>query len=236
MPIHRPDGSRSRSPALSAGDTGAPSAIASVRGRGSVRAWGGPVCDGGEMSRLPDLDPLQFTEAQGRLASDLANRPEVQANGIVGPFAAWMHAPALGEPLAALGTGIRFGASLPANATEVAICTTATFYGSSFEASAHQPLTLRAGVDGAALGRLFAGDEPGFEGDDAAAHAVASELLRTHRISDAAHADAVARFGSQGVVELVTTVGYYALNALLLNGFEIPLAPGMDDPLAGSPG
>jgi len=149
----------------------------------------------------------------------------------VGPFAVWMHAPALGVPMAQLGTGIRFEASLPANATEVAICTTGTFFGSSFETSAHRPLALRAGVDAEALGRLFAGDEPGFTGDEAAAHAIATELLRDHRITDATYADAVDRFGPQGLVELVTTVGYYALNALLLNGFEIPLAPGMDDPL-----
>lgn len=184
------------------------------------------------MSRLPDLDPLQYTEAQGRLATDLGNRPEVQANGIVGPFAAWMQAPDLGEPLAALGTRIRFGASLPASATEVAICTTATFYRSSFEASAHRPLALRAGVDEAALDRLFAGEEPRFAGDDAIAHAVATELLRDHGISGATYERADDRFGLQGVVELTTTVGYYALNALLLNAFEVPLAPGMDDPLA----
>jgi len=142
-----------------------------------------------------------------------------------------MHAPELGEAMAALGARIRFGASLPANATEVAICTTGAFFGASFEFAAHRPLAIRAGVDEAALDRLAAGEEPGFEGNEAAAHAVAVELLRDHAIGDPTYRDAVDRFGTQGVVELVTTVGYYALNALLLNGFEIELAPGMADPL-----
>lgn len=190
----------------------------------------------GGMSRLPDLDPLQFTEQQGQLALALQNRPEVQANGLVGPFAAWMHAPALGEPMAELGTAIRFTASLPASVTEVAICTTGTFYGSSFEVSAHRPLALRAGVEPAALDRLFAGEDPAFEGDDRLAHLVATELLETHGLRDATYEQAVERFGVTGVVELTTTVGYYALNALLLNGLRIPLAPGMDDPLAGGAG
>lgn len=185
------------------------------------------------MSRLPDLDPTALDEPQQALYAAISNRPEIQAHGISGPFAAWMHAPALGQHLAALGTEIRFGASLPPAATEVAICTTGAFYGSSFEAAAHRPLALAAGVDEAALDRLFAGDDPRFTDEAATAHAVAAELLLHHHLSEATHHDAVERFGHRGVVELVTTVGYYALNAFLLNGFEIPLAPGMDDPLAG---
>jgi len=183
------------------------------------------------MSRLPDLDTDGLTEEQQRLNASLQNRPEVQAHGLVGPFAAWMHAPGLGASLAEIGARIRFAASLPANATEVAICTTGAFYGSSFEFAAHRPIAIAAGVDAAALDRLAAGEDPAFEGDERAAHAVATELLQHHRIDDTTYRDAAERFGVQGVVELITTVGYYALNALLLNGLEIPLAPGMDDPL-----
>ena len=183
------------------------------------------------MSRLPDIDRDHLTEPQRLLYGALQNRPEVTAHGLVGPFAAWMHAPELGSALADIGARIRFAASLPANATEVAICTTGAFYGASFEFAAHRPIAVAAGVDAAALDRLAAGQDPGFTGDDAAAHAVATELLRDHVISETTYADAAARFGVQGVVELVTTVGYYGLNALLLNGFEIDLAPGMDDPL-----
>jgi 4-carboxymuconolactone decarboxylase len=190
------------------------------------------MCDRCRMSRLPDLDPDDLSESQQRLYASLQNRPEVQANGLVGPFAVWMHAPDLGAPMAALGAGIRFQASLPPNATEVAICTTGVFYGASFEVAAHRPLAIRAGVDAAALDRLAAGDEPAFTGDEAIAYAVASELLRTQTLSAETHRAAADRFGPQGVVELVTTVGYYALNALLLNAFEIELAPGMEDPLA----
>ena len=36
------------------------------------------------------------------------------------------------------------------------------------------------------------------------------------------------------LVELVATIGYYSLNAMLLNGFEVGLAPGMIDPWPGS--
>jgi 4-carboxymuconolactone decarboxylase len=185
------------------------------------------------MSRLPAIDPDRYTGPQQVLFETLASRPEVAAHGVVGPFAAWMHAPEIGSALAAVGAEVRFSASLPANVTEVAICTTGARCRAAFEFAAHRGLAVAAGVDEAALDRLAAGDDPGFDGDEAAAHAVASELLGHHTISDETYRNAVERFGSRGMVELVTTVGYYSLNAMLLNGFEIELAPGMAEPWPG---
>ena len=62
------------------------------------------------------------------------------------------------------------------------------------------------------------------------AHRVALALVETHRLDDALYAEALATFGIDGLVELVTTVGYYCLVSLTLNAFEIPLEPGMADP------
>jgi 4-carboxymuconolactone decarboxylase len=183
--------------------------------------------------RLPDIDAAVLTDEQQPLYDSLAGRPEVQAMGLVGPFGVWMHAPDVGAAMAQLGAKVRFATSLPANVTEVAICTTGAHFRSPFEFAAHRTLALRAGVDAASLDRLAAGEHPGFEGDEAAAHAVATELLADHAISSDTYADGQRRFGDQGMVELVTTVGYYSLISLTLNGFEVPLAPGMSDPFAG---
>ncbi len=185
------------------------------------------------MSRLPDIDAATYSPAQQAMYGSLASRPEVQQHGVVGPFAVWMHAPEIGSAMAALGAQVRFSSSLPQHVTEVAICSTGAWYRASFEFAAHRPLAIEAGVDEAKLDRLAAGEDPGFEGDEAAAHAVATELLRDRRISDATYADAAQRFGPQGVVELVTTIGYYGLISMQLNGFEVDLSPGMADPFAG---
>jgi 4-carboxymuconolactone decarboxylase len=184
--------------------------------------------------RLPEIDPDDLTDVQRSLHEELTTRPEVRRFGLVGPFGVWMHAPAVGSAMSGLGREIRFGASLPAAVTEVAICTTGAHFRSSFEFAAHRRMAVEAGVDAAALDRLAAGREPGFEGGEQLAHAVATELLTTHRIDDATYAAAVARFGSQGVVELVATVGYYSLISLLLNGFEVPVPEGMADPFEES--
>ena len=179
--------------------------------------------------RLPDVDTDALTPPQQELFDVLVGRPEVARNGLVGPFAIWMHAPEMGAAMAKLGSEVRFAASLPAAVTEVAICSVGAHYRSAFEFAAHRRMALAAGVREADLVALAAGGEPGFEGDERAAYDVATELLRDHRLSDATFVDARDRFGGQGVVELVTTVGYYCLISLMLNGFEAPLVEGMTD-------
>jgi 4-carboxymuconolactone decarboxylase len=182
--------------------------------------------------RLPDIDTDHLTPEQQELYDALSSRPEVQRHGLVGPFGMMMHAPEMGIAMAALGKAIRFTASLPAQVTEVAICSVGAYYRAAFEFAAHRAMALQAGVDEAALDALAAGDDPGFGGDTAVAHAVAMELLAEHRITDATYAEAVERFGPQGVTELVVTIGYYSLVSLMLNGFEADLVDGMDDPFA----
>lgn len=182
--------------------------------------------------RLPDIDIARLTQQQRELYDALSSRPEVQRHGLVGPFGMMMHAPEMGLPMGALGKAIRFSASLPADVTEVAICSVGAYYRSSFEFAAHRILALEAGVAEAALDAMSVGDDPGLTGNTAAAHSVAMELLAEHRISDATYADAVERFGPQGITELVVTVGYYSLISLMLNGFEADLPPGLADPFA----
>ena len=185
--------------------------------------------------RLPAVDTTALTDEQQKLHESLMSRPDVAALGLVGPFGVWMHAPDLGLAMSRLGGRVRFTTSLPANVSEVAICTTGAFHHAKFEFAAHRGLAIRAGVDEAAIDRLGAGEDPGFDGDEAAAHAVATEILRDHRISEATYVDAEARFGAQGMVELLTTVGYYCLISTLLNGFDIPLVDGMTDPFPDRP-
>jgi 4-carboxymuconolactone decarboxylase len=183
--------------------------------------------------RLPEVDTNALSDEQQRLHESLMSRKEIAALGLVGPFGVWMHAPDVGLAMSRLGGMVRFGMKLAPNVSEVTICTTGAFHHAKFEFAAHRGLAIRAGVDAAAIDRLGAGDDPGFEGDEAAAHAVATEILRDHRISDATYADAEARFGAQGMVELLTTVGYYCLISTLLNGFDVPLVEGMIDPFPG---
>ncbi len=58
--------------------------------------------------------------------------------------------------------------------------------------------------------------------------AYVTDLLRAHRVADAAFAAMRERFGTQALVELTTTAGYYSLIACTLNAFGVPPDPGAD--------
>ena len=83
----------------------------------------------------------------------------------------------------------------------------------------------------AAIEAIRTGATPSFtSADQILVHRVVTELIDTKRLSDATFAEAVARFGEQGVVELGTIVGYYTAVGNALNIFQVPLPAGTPQP------
>jgi 4-carboxymuconolactone decarboxylase len=150
--------------------------------------------------------------------------------GMVGPFGVWVRAPKVGLATQALGAAARFGSSLPENVSEVAICTVGAFYRAKFEFAAHKNLALAAGVDAEQIERLRVAELPTFAGAEDLAYRVATSLMNQHRIDSNTYAGALAQFGEDGLIELVTVIGYYCMVSLTLNAFEIPLTSDMEDP------
>ena len=185
------------------------------------------------MARLSDLTVADLNDEQRAVLEAIQQGPRKNVHGdigLIGPFNVWVRAPNIGMPAQSLGEAIRFATSTPENVKEVAICTVGAQLEARFEFAAHQPLAEKAGVDHDALERLRTGKDPGFKGDEALAHRVASELLSNKKISDATYAEAVASMGETGMIELVAIIGCYSMVAFVLNAFEIPLVDGMTDP------
>lgn len=191
-----------------------------------------------EQSRLAPLAAEDLDADQRAVYDAIQNSPRGASLrsgsagiGLIGPFGLWVRAPQIGQAAQALGAAVRFGATLAADAREVAICTVGAHYRAKFEFAAHGPMALAAGVPGAVVDAIRRGAEPDFtDPAQALAYRVARSLLTDHRLDDDRYRLAVATFGETGTIELVTTVGYYCLISLSLNAFEIPLAAGMSDP------
>ena len=149
------------------------------------------------------------------------------SGALVGPFNAWLLSPVIGDRIQRLGESIRFGSSLPQNVLEVAILVEAREWRAEFEWWAHVRLARRAGVGAEVIAAIQDEREPVFsDAGEEIAWRFSRELLTRRRVSAATYRAARDRFGENGVMELVTLLGYYTLVSMTLNAFEVPLPEG----------
>ncbi len=68
--------------------------------------------------------------------------------------------------------------------------------------------------------------------DETLVYDFATQLQRQRQVSDAVYTAAVARFGEQGVVDLISLIGYYNLVSMTLNVARVPAPAGAGPTLA----
>jgi 4-carboxymuconolactone decarboxylase len=139
--------------------------------------------------------------------------------------------PEICESAAKLGEHLRWGTSLPARLSELAIITTARFWRAQYEWHAHAPLAEQAGVPAAAVEAIRRGETPSFaRADEALVYRICTELFNTRRVSDEAFDEAVATLGERVLVEIIAIIGYYTLIGNTLNAFAVPVPEGATPP------
>jgi len=174
----------------------------------------------GARERLPMPATEQMNDAQRRAAQALIDGPR---KGVYGPFLPLMRSPELLDRMAKVGEYLRFGSVLQARVRELATCAAARHVGNQFEWLMHAPLARQAGVAASAIEALRLGARPrDLAPDEEAALDLATELLHTHGCSDPTYDAAIAQFGEQGVVELVSLVGYFVMVSWLMNVARTP--------------
>ena len=136
--------------------------------------------------------------------------------------------------MASLGEYLRFRSTLDARIRELASCVAARHVSNQFEWVMHAPLAVKAGVSPEAIEALRQGARPrSLAPDEEDALDFAQELLDRHGVSDPTYRSALARWGEQGVVELTTLLGYFAMVSWLMNVARTPAqadaaGPGID--------
>jgi 4-carboxymuconolactone decarboxylase len=176
--------------------------------------------------RLPAIPEDQLTAEQRALMGAIASGPRGTFK-MSGPFFCYLHAPGFGELAQKLGAYCRFGTSIVPRLTEFAILTTAHMWKAHYEWVAHEPQALKAGVKPATIQALRAGREPSSAPkDERALYTFIKEVYATRRASDRAYKAAHAVVGDTGMVELVGLLGYYAMVAMTLNVFRMPVPEG----------
>ena len=92
---------------------------------------------------------------------------------------------------------------------------------------------VEAGLSGEIIAAIAEGRRPSrMAADEEVLYTLHDELHRTHAVSDATYAKAVAAFGEQGVVDALGITGYYTLLAMVMNTARTPMPPGATAALA----
>jgi 4-carboxymuconolactone decarboxylase len=183
--------------------------------------------------RMPLPDAAVMTPAQREAAQALIDSPR---KAVYGPFVALLRSPPLLDRVARLGESLRFDGALDPRVRELAICAVARHVSNQFEWVMHAPLAIQAGVSAEAIEALRTGARPAaLAQDEAVALAFVHELLATHGAGDATYARTAQAFGEEGIVELTTLVGYFAMVSWVMNVARTPSLASTQAPLPGLP-
>ncbi len=170
-------------------------------------------------TRYPPLNPAAMTAAQKSMYDAIMAGPR---HSIEGPFNAWLRSPELGERLQRVGEYLRFDTSIPHKLNEFAILITGAEWRCGLEWYLHYPLAIKAGLEPSVAAAVQDGSRPdGMTADETTVYDFATQLHRQHQVSDAVYRDALARFGEQGITDLIAVLGYYNTVSMTLNVAQV---------------
>lgn len=162
------------------------------------------------MARIPYLDlesaSPRTREALERLPAQLnVFRMVANAEGL---FPEW----------ARLGGAILGRMALEPRLRELVILRVGRLSGCEYEWVQHVPIGLACGLDRAAIDALERGatDDPAFDDRDRAVLRAVDEAVSSVRIGDATLDGLRAHFDARGIVEILSTIGFYRALAILL--------------------
>ena len=178
-------------------------------------------------ARLPPIDPAQYTPEQQRVATQIAG-----ARGNVrGPFTVWLRDPKIAEHANAFGIALRDSKHFERRLFELAVITVCRAWSVQYAWSAHVGAAEKAGITPDVIAAIQNSRRPDFKRDDERiVYDVATEIMQTKELGQATYDRAIAQFGAEGTVDLITTVGYYAMVGIFLKSFDVPTPTG-DRPL-----
>lgn len=183
--------------------------------------------------RMPPIPADKMTDAQKKAAEELKSGPR---GDLIGPFIPLLRSPEFMSRLQKAGEYLRYNTKLGSNISEFIILMTARHWTQQFEWDSHEDLAKRAGVKPEIITAIAEGRRPaGMSADEEIIHDFCTELLHHQSVSDATYAQAINRFGEQGVIDITGLCGYYSLIGMIMNVVRTPLSPRKTPPLAFYP-
>jgi len=195
--------------------TGAATALAANSAMQAQAAQPGAAPCSAPADRMPEIPPEKMTPEQKKAADEFFAERKV---AIFGPFVPLLRSPEVMQRARAMGDYLRYKSVLPAALNEFAILITARRWSQNYEWAVHQPIAVKAGLKPEITQALAEGRRPqAMSADEELIYDFSTELHENQCVSDPTYARAVARFGEQGVIDLLGVNGYYTFLAMVLN-------------------
>ena len=183
--------------------------------------------------RMPPIAADKLTDAQKKAAEAFA---EGRGYAVRGPFVPLIRSPEVMLRAKQMGDYLRFKSTLGPRLNEMVILITAREWTQQYEWHAHHAIALKEGLRREIADAIAEGHRPaGMAEDEEIAYDMATEILRLKRVSDPTYRRAVAKFGEQGVIDLLGVVGYYNFLAIVMNATQTGLPAGAAEPLRRNP-
>jgi len=170
------------------------------------------------MSRMPPLAVEALTPEQKRAYDQIAGKRKT----VRGPFPMWLRNPKLAEHAGQFGVALRDHSVIGRRIFELCVITVCRAWSVQYAWSSHAPQAEIAGIAPEIVKAIQDNRTPEFQkADERVAYEVATEILATKALCQASYDKAVMQFGEQGTVELISTIGYYAMVGIFLTSFDV---------------
>ncbi len=189
-------------------------------------AAGGPTAatpeagTGGALPRVPRIAKHADMTAANQHYFDRVIRTRGRVSG---PFAVLLHGPDVADRVAAVGDYLLYHTVLSPAAKAFTWLVVASEFDCEYEWAFAEHAARKAGIQGAAIDAVRRRDSVAAPGDEQALIAdFCHQLLRgNHHVADATYYAVVAQFGVPATVQIAATVGYFVMQACVLNAFEV---------------
>ena len=170
------------------------------------------------MSRMPPLDMDKLSPEQKRVYDQIAGKRKT----VRGPFPMWLRNPKLTEHANQFGIALRDHSTIGRRIFELAVITVCRAQSVQYAWSSHAPQAELQGIAPEIVAAIRDNRTPHFErADERMAYEVATEIMTATELSQPTYDRAIAQFGEQGMVELISTIGYYAMVGIFLKSFGV---------------
>ena len=173
------------------------------------------------MSRVPEIAPETFSPAQREIYDRMmASRPDGK---LMGPSSLWIRDANLAAATGQMAKVLRQDGNLDAPLFEMITLIVARQWTAHYVWAVHVKEAARVGLEPAVVEAIRARRAPPFANEkQAAIYDMVHELVETKQLANATYARALALFGVDLILEIVTAVGFYTLVSMTLKTFDAP--------------